>query len=320
VPQIAYVLLVAMATNPRKREQVLRVTARVRQSVLAASKRAGVGRDETGSFDVALLTVSVLEVGMEPTAEPPQPTRVGVYVDAFNVYYGGRAHCGRGVAGWRWLDLAALAMSMINTYVWTRPTLERLVYCTAPRDREGDPSSRQDQQTYINALREHTPELDVVAGKYAPRTKTGVLVDKGHAGKPRRVPSPGRDHLPAWLPAEEVVGPEGQPELLISVTTFEEKGSDVNVAANLLIDVLSRRVDAAMVFSNDSDLHCPLEHARALVPVATINPTTKPLAVDLRGTRDSGAGRHWWRRLRPDDFFDHQLPEMVGAYTKPPGW
>ena len=97
--------------------------------------------------------------------------RVRVYVDAFNVYYGARSHCGRSVPGWRWLDLAALAMSLINPYVWQEHELERLVYCTAPRDREGDSSSRQDQQTYINALRQHIPKLDIVNGKYdrAPR-------------------------------------------------------------------------------------------------------------------------------------------------------
>ncbi len=246
---------------------------------------------------------------------------MGVYVDAFNVYYGARAHCGRGVAGWRWLDLAALATSLINPYIWPDPTLERLVYCTAPRDREGDASSLRDQQTYINALRHHIRQLQVLDGKYVPRTKTGVLVEKAHRGQPqRRVRSPGPEEIPAWLPAEEITGPEGGRELVAAVSTFEEKGSDVNVAASLLIDVLSGRIDAAMVFSNDSDLHFPLEHARQHVPVATINPTTNPTAVDLRGHRDAGAGRHWWRRLRPEDFLAHQLPNPVGPFAKPPGW
>jgi hypothetical protein len=86
------------------------------------------------------------------------------------------------------------------------------------------------------------------------------------------------------------------------MTTFEEKGSDVNVASSLLIDVLSERVDAAMVLSNDSDLHLPLAQAREQVAVATVNPSAKPTAVDLRGHRDTGAGHHWWRRLRPEEF------------------
>ena len=146
-------------------------------------------------------------------------------------------------------------------------------------------------------------------------------MEKARCGRPqRRVPSPGRDHVPAWLPAEEIVGAEGRGELLVSVTTFEEKGSDVNVASSLLIDVLSGRVDAAMVLSNDSDLHFPLAHARMHVPVAAISPSTKATATDLRGACDAGAGRHWWWRLRPDGYFDHQFPNPVGKFTKPEGW
>lgn len=158
-------------------------------------------------------------------------------------------------------------------------------------------------------------------GKYVPRTKTGVLVDKANRRRPpHRIPSPGQDQLPDWLPVEEITGPEGHPELLTSVSTFEEKVSDVNVAASLLIDVLTDRVGAAMVFSNDSDLRFPLHHARQHVPVATINPTKKPTAVDLKGNRDDDAGRHWWRRIRTEEFFTHQLPDPVGPYGKPPGW
>lgn len=247
--------------------------------------------------------------------------RIGVYADAFNVYYAARGHCGRGTPGWRWLDLGALAMSLINPYIWPGARLERLAYCTAQRDRDGDESSLRDQMTYIGALKEHIPELDVVEGKYVARVKRGVLVELGRNGRPqRRVPSPGADQLPDWLPVDEVVGAEGQPELLATVATYEEKGSDVNVAANLLIDVLTNRVDAAMVISNDSDLAGPLQFARTRVPVATINPSSRDTAKDLRGRRDEGAGRHWWRRLNPSDYLNNQLPDPVGEFTKPEGW
>lgn len=41
--------------------------------------------------------------------------RVGVYVDAFNLYHGGRAHFGGGgVAGWRWLDIRRLASTLVG--------------------------------------------------------------------------------------------------------------------------------------------------------------------------------------------------------------
>jgi hypothetical protein len=149
--------------------------------------------------------------------------------------------------------------------------------------------------------------------------KAGTLVDKG-TRPPRRVPSPGEANLPSWLPAEEIRGPEGGMELLVAVSGFSEKGSDVNVATHLLMDVLSGRVDAAMVFSNDSDLKFPVETARLHVPVATINPRATRTAHDLRGDSTAGAGRHWWRRLSKADFVGHQLPDQVGRFTKPAGW
>src|SRR5690606_19019905 len=189
--------------------------------------------------------------------------------------------------------------------------LERLAYCTALRDREGDSSSQADQQSYIAALAAHTPQLEVLYGKYAPRTKTGVVTDKPRRGRPpRRVSSPVRDRIPEWLPVEQVIGPQGGDELLVTVSTFEEKGSDVNVASALLVDVLTARVDAAMVMSNDSGLHYPLQIAREHVPVATVNPSANPTVKDLMGKPHVGAGRHWWRRLRAEDFFAHQLEEL----------
>jgi len=194
--------------------------------------------------------------------------RIGVYVDAFNVYYGGRSLCGRRTAGWRWLDLPSLALDLIDPNLWPGASLARVVYCTALRDSEGDASSIVDQRTCINALLHHWPQAVAVYGRYASRIKTGALTDN-RTRPPRRVTSPGLANLPAWLPAEEITGPEGTQELLVAVSGFEEKGSDVNVASHLLMDVLGGRIDAAMVFSNDSDLGFPLRTARLHVPVAT---------------------------------------------------
>ena len=52
---------------------------------------------------------------------------------------------------------------------------------------------------------------------------------------------------------------------MISYANREEKGSDVNVAAHLLVDVLASVVDAAVVVSNDSDLEFPVSYARTRV-------------------------------------------------------
>lgn len=245
--------------------------------------------------------------------------RVGLYVDAFNVYYGARDQCGRGMAGWRWLDLPGLLMGLIDPHSWPGATMERFVYCTADRDRAGDPTSITDQRTYIGALQAGYPGMTVAKGFYAARIKAGALVAK-QGRRFSRVASPGADAIPSWLPAREVTGPEGAPELVVSVSTFEEKGSDVNVASHLLLDVLTGAVDAAVVVSNDSDLQFPLEEARRRVPVGTVNPTARSTAAALRGNPTDGVGRHWWRRLTAADYDGHQLPDPVGGHARPPGW
>ena len=50
---------------------------------------------------------------------------------------------------------------------------------------------------------------------------------------------------------------------MVSYANREEKGSDVNVAAHLLLDVLGGAVDGALVISDDSDLRFPVEQAPA---------------------------------------------------------
>ena len=102
--------------------------------------------------------------------------RVGVYVDAFNVYYGGKDLCGRGVAGWRWLDLTALAESLLDPVLWPAARVTRIVYCTALRASAGDPTSLADQQTYLAALQSGAVPTAIALGQYVPRVKSGHLV------------------------------------------------------------------------------------------------------------------------------------------------
>jgi hypothetical protein len=107
---------------------------------------------------------------------------------------------------------------------------------------------------------------------------------------------------------------------MVSYANREEKGSDVNVAAHLLLDVLGGSVDAALVISNDSDLRFPVEQARQHVPVGIVNPSRSYLAGDLRGNPTDGVGRHWWARLTSGDLRAHQLPDPAGIYARPVGW
>jgi len=107
---------------------------------------------------------------------------------------------------------------------------------------------------------------------------------------------------------------------MVSYLREEEKATDVNVASDLLFDVLTSRVDAAIVISNDSDLRFPIRLARQRVPVGVVNPSTTRLAGDLAGRRGDGVGGHWWYQLEANDFRSCQLAGTVGNYRRPPSW
>jgi hypothetical protein len=100
----------------------------------------------------------------------------------------------------------------------------------------------------------------------------------------------------------------------------EEKGSDVNVAAHLLHDVLLGSVDACVVIGNDSDLRLPIAWARERVPTGLVNPTKSYPAGALNADVGSGAGDHWWHQLTEAELRSAQMPDNVGRLRKPPGW
>jgi hypothetical protein len=242
--------------------------------------------------------------------------RVGVYVDAFNLYYGGRTSCGRGKPGWRWLDIRALATSLLPPQ-WLRAnaSITRVVYCTARIGAASNPSGHADQDVYLKALKA-TGSVDVIEyGTYVARVKRAPLAVADRKGRPVIKTS-------CWPVMVQDANSAAvvDARFLVSVAQREEKGSDVNVGAHLLIDTLMGTVDAAIVVSNDSDLRLPVQKARQRVPVGTVNPGPGYLAGDLRGTPTVGVGNHWWRQLTVGDFTANQLPDPAGRYRRPIGW
>jgi hypothetical protein len=79
----------------------------------------------------------------------------------------------------------------------------------------------------------------------------------------------------------------------------EEKGSDVNVASHLLVDVLTGAIDAAVVISNDSDLRFPVQFTRTRVPVGVVNPSRNHLAGVLRGSAGDGGEGSGTKEVSP---------------------
>ncbi len=243
--------------------------------------------------------------------------RVGLYIDGYNLYYGGRGiFGGSGIAGWRWLNLRQLADDVVSRRShWVGAQVSRVVYCTARIDGSSNPGGARDQEIYLRALRA-AKAVDVFAmGHYVSRVAYAPLAVKDRRGRPVLATS-------GWpvnvLNAQSEPVPDAQ--FMVSVARREEKGSDVNVAAHLLLDLIHGRTDAAVVISNDSDLQYPLAEARQLIPVGLINPTPRRLAGALRGDVSDGVGKHWWYQLAAADLAAAQMPDPVGKIAKPHGW
>jgi hypothetical protein len=244
--------------------------------------------------------------------------RVGAYIDGFNLYYGGQANCGPGTRGWRWLDIRALVTDLVGRrHAWSAAGahISRVVYCTARIDAATNPDGQRWQDVYFKALLASNSVDRIEYGHYVNRVKHAPLATPDQRGRSVVV-------NPQW----PVMVQDGQQahiqdaRFIVSYAHREEKGSDVNVATHLLLDVLAQDVDAVIVVSNDSDLKLPVQEARARVPVGTVNPHRRQLAGALRGDAGDGVGGHWWVQLDRADYLGHQLPDPCGRYTKPPDW
>lgn len=243
--------------------------------------------------------------------------RVGVYVDGYNLYYGARGLCGRSSPGWRWLDLRGLATTLTQTHsTWASPSIERVVFCTARISGTGNALGQREQDVYLRALKASGSADVIEYGNYVSRVATAPLATED--GKHRPVLA-----NPAWpIMIKDSQGVEVHDAIFMaSVARREEKGSDVNVASHLLIDVLTGVVDAALVISNDSDLAFPIQQMRSRVPVGLVNPSRNYRAGKLAGSTAGGVGQHWWHQLTEDEVRGHQLGDRVGRnITKPVLW
>lgn len=199
---------------------------------------------------------------------------------------------------------------------WSGASIERVVYCTARIDARTNPSGQADQDVYLKALLAAGAVDHIEFGNYVSNLKYAALAVRDTAT--RQVTRA----TPKWPVMVQDSTGQAQPDarFMVSYLHQDEKGSDVNVASHLLLDVLTGAVDAAVVVSNDSDLGFPVRRVRTLVPTGTINPRNSRHAGALAGVPAEGVGRHWWRRLTAANYPAHQLLDPAGRYTKPAGW
>jgi len=124
--------------------------------------------------------------------------KVGVYIDGFNLYYGGRQSCGKGTAGWRWLDVRSLVASRLPSD-WIDAEISRVVYCTARVSGIDDPTTPRDQDRYLRALEVGGIVDHIEYGNFVTRVRHSPLVTaspkgkhrvtvSGHTGRPTSAP------------------------------------------------------------------------------------------------------------------------------------
>lgn len=171
--------------------------------------------------------------------------KTSLYVDGFNFYYGmfriQRRSC---CPADKWLNWTKLAHRLAGS----DSTVHKIHYFTAHVHRaEKDPNQNLRQILYFRAI-DNLPGLDIHVGKHVAVKRKGRLIS----------PKPSQFGL-----AEDAV---------VSIQTFEEKGSDVNLAVQLLDDAWSGEIDRAIVVSNDTDLISAITLARRHIRVDVASP------------------------------------------------
>jgi hypothetical protein len=157
---------------------------------------------------------------------------------------------------YRWLDISVLCRLLLP-----KDDIHRIKYFTALVDpRPSNPDQRARQETFLRALAT-IPNLSIFYGFFLTHEVTMPRVGGGYA----------------------------------QVIKTEEKGSDVNLATQLLVDAYHDDYEIAVVVSNDSDLLMPIQVVthEFKKPVGLLNPQKKsqPRALATRRLYQADTGR-----------------------------
>jgi uncharacterized LabA/DUF88 family protein len=181
---------------------------------------------------------------------------------------------------YRWLDLFGFSQSMLQ-----KNDVVLVKYFTALVRPTASDAKRIRQMKYLRALAT-LPAVRVYLGSFQSHVVRRPLADgKGSA----------------------------------EIIDTKEKGSDVNLATELLVDGFMNAYDVAAVVSNDSDLTAPIRAVRSLLkkPVGIINPH-QVQSVELRKCAS------FVKEVRTWALREKQLPSVLldatGEIHKPAGW
>jgi uncharacterized LabA/DUF88 family protein len=155
--------------------------------------------------------------------------------------------------------------------------------------RPDDPNKPSRQKTYLRAL-QTLPDLSIYYGHFLAHVVRMHLAN----------PEPGQDPF-------------------VKVIKTEEKGTDVNLATELLVDAWSDAFDCAVVISGDSDLTAPVKvvNERFKKTVGVLNPQQKP---SFALKKVAGFYKHIRESALQASQFPPELVDDMGSFHKPASW
>jgi NYN domain len=220
-----------------------------------------------------------------------RPLRTIVFIDGYNLYYGMLRR-----SPYKWLDLFALfdaaaldaRSQVIQVRYYTAPVLGKMC---------DDPASPARQRNYLQALRRTHPDK--------------LLIIEGQ--------------IVASKPFQRLVQPIAQAPHLQMVQTyaFNEKKTDVNMAADMMTAAWTQACEQIVLCSNDSDMQAALSTIRSHCPAITIG-LVAPIPGDdhRRIAKDLEIHSHWSKTLKRTHLSQAQLPLKIPctAIFKPAAW
>lgn len=217
--------------------------------------------------------------------------RTVVYVDGYNLYYGLLRR-----SPFKWLDLYAL---FTNYVLDSEADVAEVRYYTAPvlGRMSDDPESPTRQRVYLQALRKMSPgRITIVEGRMHHATPHQRLVK----------PIPEVPHIEA-----------------VQVNVFNEKKTDVNLAADMIAGAWTGAYEQAVLCSNDSDLEAALATVKRYHPNLRLGLVAPIPGDDHRKiSRDLVQFADWKKVLSTVHLANSQLPIQIPhtAIKKPASW
>lgn len=215
-----------------------------------------------------------------------------VYIDSFNLYYG----CLKNTP-YKWLNVKTLVERLLSS----QHSISAIKYFTARvSSKPEQPDLPKQQALYFRALKT-IPNLNIFEGHFLMNVS--------------RLPIIPNNKVNTW---KDFI--RSQKLERAFVLKVEEKGSDVNLASQLLMDAFKNRYDCAVILSNDSDLFTPMEMVKKEFKkkIGLITPNKHPSRHLMKVANFVKPIRS--KALLKASQFPETLEDKRGTISKPEEW